>query len=140
MRLALLLPLMLVASCDSFKSEEVAKCESALQSGLKAPSTYKAIKISEFDSPNALKEIEDLYKTYKISLEFHDFRDKLPKVSAPFKSVYVEYDAENSFGTPIRSTDVCYFGTNNDPKFTTGKATLIKFVDTQFLQKLGQMK
>ncbi|WP_156313493.1 hypothetical protein [Erythrobacter sp. SG61-1L] len=58
----------------------VTACEDEIKNGLKAPSTYERIKSSSY--------------------RFDD--DENPHVS-----VTIEYDAKNSFGTPLRSTAFC---------------------------------
>lgn len=71
-----------VSACGQANLPEVQDCEANLLGGLKAPSTYKAIKKTSEGKP----------------------ADKPDTVLAS-----IEYDAANAYGTPIRSTYSCIY-------------------------------
>jgi len=74
-----------IVACGPASQPEVQDCEASLLSGLKAPSTYKAIKKSSVGKP------VDKPTTFLAS---------------------IEYDAANAYGTPIRSTYSCIYKAN----------------------------
>jgi hypothetical protein len=79
---ATMLPVL--ASCslvESSSDKAVKACEVFIKDGLRSPATYKLIKATTDD----------------------------PRTDKSIRSVFVEYDASNAFGTPIRAIEQCLF-------------------------------
>lgn len=71
-----------LASCSAFDPQEVKDCQARLIASLKAPSTYKRISLAN--------EIV----TYE---------------GPALRKVEIIYDAQNSYGVPLRQTRTCRF-------------------------------
>ena len=114
-----------------FDTAYVAGCEEYLKDGLKAPSTYKRIDVRERVAritPTRLKEIggKPLSVPWEVKYWLH--------------TVSIFYEAENSFGTPIRYGEACAFvqtGSEPDtPRPTkTSKASVGIFVSSAQMQR-----
>jgi len=88
-----------------FDSAYVAGCEDYLKDGLKAPSTYKRIDARETIAPISPARLKAMGGT---------------TLDLPWETKYwlhtvsISYEAENSFGVPIRSGDACVFSETGD--------------------------
>lgn len=93
MRLILLASLTAgLAGCGSLDAPEVKRCEEQLLAKLKAPASYKRVKLSVTDinpqNPSDLKNLTERWVT-------------------------IEYDAVNSFNAPLRDTETCRYPLKN---------------------------
>lgn len=87
-----------LGGCDALTSNEehaFRVCEAYVKEGLRSPSTYARI-----------KAISDI-----------------PRQGSGIRTVHLEYDADNAFGTPVRGYEMCAFKVNDDGDFP-GKSTL----------------
>lgn len=105
----------LLALLSGCSRPEVESCEAYIKSGLKAPMSYRKISVRTFDSQ---------------PMHFADLRAEAglthPKVGSNAllhnndmvvrRDVFIDYDADNDSGVPIRSIDKCVF------KIVDGKA------------------
>lgn len=87
-----------ISGCDALTSNEehaFRVCEGYVKEGLRSPSTYSRVK--------AISNI--------------------PRQGSGVRTVHLEYDADNAFGTPVRGYEMCAFKVNDDGDFP-GKSTL----------------
>ena len=82
--LALAMPALLLESgcsqVDEWRYPDAAACRSFVLGSLRSPSTYKEFSLTRRDEANGL-----------------------------IKSVFIEYDAANAYGTPVRNAQKCEF-------------------------------
>lgn len=76
-----------LAGCSKPPAPEIKDCESNLLSKLKAPSTYKRAAVSSIRISDAKSE---------------------------YQSVSIDYDAQNSYGAPIRDKEICVYPIDGD--------------------------
>jgi len=89
--------------------EEVLACRTFAQSKLRSPSTYREARVRSFDRSTTEAEIQRLY--------YPDTSDELSRMNMSLlrgrqlglRSVFLEYDADNAFGTPVRGIEGCDF-------------------------------
>jgi hypothetical protein len=99
---------------------DVSACEEFLKDSLRSPSTYRRIGVSTYDRPiNAearaqLREEEE--RSARENPDWAAVRRQLdadtPATERPvetLREVFIEYDAENAFGAPIRGAQRCGF-------------------------------
>ena len=100
-----------LAGCTKPETKVGEMCEAVIKSRLQTPATYKAAKISPYRDQISEKE----YSTYledkesKERLEY--YIDNLHRnTDRPiFITVFVEYDAQNTFGALVRNIAECEF-------------------------------
>ena len=80
---ALLAMTLAISGCSDENGSAIEACRDFVKGGLRSPSTYEEVSSSVSDG-------EDVGQ--------HDRRN-----------VFIEYDAANAFGTPVRSTQLCSF-------------------------------
>lgn len=80
------------------EGREIAACEDYLKDGLRSPSTYNRVNVSARDEPVTAARIVEL-----------GGREPRGGQSLALRSVTIEYDAQNAFGTPIRGALQCGF-------------------------------
>lgn len=97
--LALLFPL---AGCEK---ATVTTCEQFIRGGLSAPTTYKRIGIKESSRTATNEELLALGKDPRMIA----FSKRYSIPAGGLHSVVIEYDAQNSFGVPLRSKQICLF-------------------------------
>lgn len=97
--LALLLPL---GACEK---ATVKTCEQFIRGGLSAPTTYKRIGITESSRTATDQELLSLGKDPRMIA----FSKKYGISTGNLHSVIIDYDAQNSFGVPLRSKQICLF-------------------------------
>ena len=107
MRLAIVGMLMLGAGAG--EPPEIAECEADAQRDLRSPSTYKRIEANRFVNPPESGEINAARQRFGL--------DGIEDAAIGLINVYIEYDAANAYGTPIRSMEHCQWLT------VAGKAT-----------------
>jgi hypothetical protein len=110
MRLVPLLALALaLVACDKLGGDkpEITACDSFVKASLKAPSTYKRISAVVLDEPIS-KESYASGAGSKPRDPLYDFH-KQQAINPAIRNVVVEYDADNSFGVPLRSKMLCEF-------------------------------
>lgn len=101
---------LLVAGCG--ENEQVSQCRSALESGLKSPSSLAVVKEGFFD---LLLPVSEAETSYILPVE--------PKISKSGKGgiyiriVTIEYDADNSFGASLRDEKICHYVQHNDGRW-----------------------
>lgn len=79
---------------------DVDGCEQFIKSGLQAPATYNRVSIQTSDRPSSADEIRKLGGVALGTGEYMHYG---------LRSVAIQYDAANAYGTPIRSSEVCLF-------------------------------
>jgi hypothetical protein len=103
--------LSLLSGCNVFDSKLVAACETALKERLKAPSGYKRIKVAEYQREISI----DQYAQFRYDEEKPLSQDRIvlmkktasgSKMPTVFQA-FIDYDAPNSYGTPLRSLAQC---------------------------------
>lgn len=97
MRLAIV-GMLLLAGCAA-EPPEIAECEADAQRDLRSPSTYKRIEAKRFTNPPEPGKINAARERF--GLEGHKDAD------IGLIDVFIEYDAANAYGTPIRSMEHC---------------------------------
>jgi hypothetical protein len=97
--LALIAPVLGGCEAAVAGADQIAECEAFLQRGLLAPSTYKRIGASVTDS--------ELLPPAQFAREVT--QSNLPAEPAHLRVVGLTYDADNSFGAPLRDIYVCQF-------------------------------
>jgi len=111
-KLTLLVGVAFLAGCQWLEPPLVAACEEAAISRLLAPSGYKRIK---FDHSTQPLDAKDLYNYLYATVASSDERKRLNDLAAAgsvkpeLERVRLEYDAPNTYGTPIRTVAVCEF-------------------------------
>lgn len=86
---------LLLAGCEG---REIAACEDYVKYGLRSPSTYGRVNVTTRDEPVTGPRIAEL-----------GGREPRGGQSLALRTVTIEYDAQNAFGTPIRSAAQCGF-------------------------------
>lgn len=82
-----------------FDTAYVVGCEEYVKDGLKAPSTYKRIGARDTAAPVSATDLK------KLGVEMRS--DPTWQTNYWLHTVSITYDAENSFGVPVRSGEVC---------------------------------
>lgn len=110
--------LALVISLAACSKPDVEACESYIKDGLKAPSTYRQLKVtsvdvSPIDADTLIKEV-GLPKLSKKADAFDRLRRTALEVDLKqpglgLRRMAIDYEAENGFGTPLRETAICAF-------------------------------
>lgn len=111
---------MFLAKPDQF----ITACKAEISRRLLSPSTYKQIKVEAFDKEigrdeyKAMRELE--MQKMKTSAELESAKNMLNldlfsidegRYKPVIKTAVIEFDADNSFGTPIRQTALCTYET-----------------------------
>jgi hypothetical protein len=109
---AALLPFAFLGSgCDAVKGpEEVRACEAFIKERLRSPSTYKRAEANSYGA-------EPISKAEFLKMYVGDRPDDLAKLlktraeanRLAIKRVFVKYDADNAYGTPVRDLEMCEF-------------------------------
>lgn len=105
MKLWKTIPLALTLGLCACDKETVKTCETYIQGGLSAPSTYKRIAVQESSVPITYEQLLALGKDprmVKIAKDFHMPAESLHMVT-------ISYDAQNALGVPLRSKQICTF-------------------------------
>ena len=87
-------------------------CELALKSRLKSPSGYHRVNISSYDkSINVGDVIGSMIKDRESDSNIETYRSEAQKrpVQPKLFQLFIEYDAPNSYGTPIRDVAECTY-------------------------------
>ena len=96
--LTLLAMTLAAGACSKPNDDAIAACEKFIQGSLRSPSTYAKVSSKVSDQPITAEDLA-LYQ--------------LPKGSssgpASVRTVFIEYDAANAYGTPVRGTEKCDF-------------------------------
>lgn len=121
---AVLVGSQLLSGCNPFEQPLISACEESLKERLKAPSTYRRISATE-DEKNLTRAEYNQHLSGQspsvrdISLKwFDEGKDKPMRFIA-----FIEYDAQNAFGVPIRDVTKCEYisssGNKKDAKSYT---------------------
>lgn len=142
---ALLLPLALLG-CDK---PEVAACEVFLKGGLRSPSTYHRVSVNSYDGPlgePALTQMreEDAERDRgnpewaKIKRGLEAQTPAAQRSQDTLREVFIEYDAANAYGTPIRGAQQCGFVLRNGelPSADSLRAKVSKAESARALRQL----
>lgn len=119
---ALATALGIFGSRDVFASNMVNACEDALKERLKAPSTYQRIKVTETQQNITFDQYFAANNESPAVQQFLRAMAKQPPVQL---IAFIEYDAANAFGTPLRSISKCTYNTL-DPTRSTDSKHLVK--------------
>lgn len=103
---------------------EIKACEGFLKGGLRSPSTYRRVSTNSYDgqiNERALAQIRDEEaerdrgnpEWAKIRRELDAETPAAERPKETFREVFIEYDAENAYGTPIRGAEQCGFVLRN---------------------------
>lgn len=84
---------------------DVKACEIFIKDGLRSPSTYRLISMSEQDEKVSKPPLP------KEAGELERMAWEQDKAQHGIRSLILEYDAANAYGTPIRGHQVCTFAT-----------------------------
>lgn len=93
-------------------------CEDALKERLKAPSTYRRIKVTESQQSITF---EQYFAASNDSPAVQSFLRSMAKQPPTQLMTFIEYDAANAFGTPIRSISKCTYNTLDPTRSTDSK-------------------
>jgi hypothetical protein len=91
-RLVFLAVLLLLGGCDALTSNEehaFRVCEAHIQKQLRSPATYARVKAISAPAPDG----------------------------GSIRTVHIEYDASNAYGTPVRGVEGCAFEVGDDGEF-----------------------
>lgn len=125
----LVLPLLL-SGCDLFGDKLLSACEEELKSRLKAPSTYTLIRKDEFTAPveisdyrKMLAEGQDKDSPNALLADVRTAESKRAtgEPGPTRHTLFIEYDADNSFGVPLRGVTECEYISGNGDKGGAGK-------------------
>lgn len=95
-----------VSACGIFDSKLVSACELLLKDRLRAPSTYHRIEVSEYTKTLSGRDfLDDLGSRVSgtVSDRYRDMGNGTQYLA------FIEYEASNGFGVPVRSTVRCDF-------------------------------
>jgi hypothetical protein len=99
-----------LTSCDYFRgSEEVRACRVFTKDQLRSPATYREVRANTLDSLISEADLRTRYLA-----DPNDEVDRMVMAMArghqlQIRSVILEYDADNAYGTPIRGLGGCDF-------------------------------
>lgn len=86
-------------------------------SKLKAPSTYKEVEANEYTKELSFADTQKKYLPKylgpKAAQAFLNLRGK----KLQERTVFINYDAANAYGTPIREIEACYFILENGVRY-----------------------
>lgn len=99
-----------LAGCEK---TEVRVCENYIKKGLQSPATYKRAEVKSYDEDQGSL---DAFRA-SVGLSPVANADQLGKLEAQLnagrkiskRQLYITYDADNAFGTPIRGIGACVF-------------------------------
>ena len=111
-----------LASCGS--AREVAACEEFIKGELRSPSTYRRISVKSYDGPiseRAKAQLSEAEARRAVdNPEWAKFRKERDanapageKAAETMRDVYVEFDSDNAYGTPVRGLQRCGFVLSN---------------------------
>jgi hypothetical protein len=83
-----------LASCGQ---ADVAACEEFLKGGLRSPATYRKVSVRTYDAPITKQQAT------AIGARVYDNRP------LTLRKVFIDYDADNAYGTPVRGIEMCAF-------------------------------
>ena len=109
----------------------ISGCETYIKDGLKSPSSYKRADITEIDVP--ITE-EDYNKATGPALAKIRKQFQLP-TPTKVHAILIHYDADNSYGTPIRDLAECVFETADTGRFAN-VTTRISYAEAERDQRL----
>lgn len=95
---------LLLAGCGG-PAPEIAECEADAQRDLRSPSTYKLIEAKRFTNPPEQGEINAARERFGL--------EGIKDAAIGVMDIFIEYDAANVYGTPIRSMEHCQWLTLN---------------------------
>lgn len=105
-----ILSVFVLTGCKPSDAKLVSLCEDQIKDALRSPSGYKRIDVKSFSDNLTVEQYAAHQK--KHGLETTPFELELIEKSGkpPVRfTAYVEYDAPNAFGTPVRGTEVCEY-------------------------------
>lgn len=102
-----LLAIALLPGCDG--REEVRACEAFVKGQLKAPSTFNQVEANVYTSPIDLLTLRRDYYPKQLSDEDKTALNAARGKRLELTTVFMKYDADNSFGTPLRDMAACDF-------------------------------
>ena len=137
MRRALLILAFILTGCsEASRYPELAACEEYNSKTLKSPATYKRAKayISDETMP-AEYWTERERDMFGKSTSFSDLYKTFAKEGG-IRTVVIEYDAANAYGTPVRGIQACKFELTSiaDSKFSTEPSASSSVVDLMMVQ------
>lgn len=109
MRLGLIAVLaisLMLPGCEKirqWRDPAINACREQLIEKLKSPSSYKEIEVTTDSSP--ISKIEYM----RLTSSLHPRESSIDRKNPAIYSVVITYDAENSFGTALRSKEMCQF-------------------------------
>lgn len=110
----------LLAACSEGRSALLVACETAIQERLLAPSTFRVVSVRE--TSRVLSADEYLTKAGIIAWGRDAIEAGIASNDPPqLLEARIEYDAQNAFGVPLRSVDVCAYVADNT--FMVGRAS-----------------
>jgi hypothetical protein len=104
-----------LAGCSApFISAETKACETFIKGITPSPSTYKRAKVSTFESGITRAALQSEYGA--------EYFARLPDKGLAIREVFIEFDMQNAFGTPMRQVESCKFILVDKKPLTTGSA------------------
>src|SRR5688500_18848846 len=88
------MPILVLLGCGR---PEFTVCEELIENGLRSPATYQLARLETFDEP--------ITKQQLTSIGGRSYGD----AALTLRKVFIEYDAANAYGTPIRGAEMCAF-------------------------------
>lgn len=85
---------LLLAGCGQ---EDVEACEEFLKGGLRSPATHRQVSVRTYNAPITKQQAT------AIGARVYDDRP------LTLRKVFIDYDADNAFGTPVRGIEMCAF-------------------------------
>ncbi|MCH4560325.1 hypothetical protein [Mesorhizobium jarvisii] len=131
--------LVLKSDFNPFESSMTKSCENVLKKRLRSPAGYKRIGITESQSPLSLEDYlkanyvkDDDGRTIFTQLYNSESAKKDPPTMF---TLFIEYDAPNAYGTPIRSTSMCQYASISSSKSNASDFAVVvdNFTQTQWL-------
>lgn len=118
----------------SVEQKLIASCEEIIASRLKAPSTYRQISTTKitkakadfnqfmgWDVPGVKEHDAEVRRSDPAIMEIQDNQKKMfSGVEWTRYSTWIEYDAANSYGTPVRGAAECVLFARASEPFTVG--------------------
>jgi len=123
-----------LSGCNPFESRLVSACEEVLMERLRAPSTYKRIRVEEYETAltqgdyitlldteirrASSAELKEVLRADRDGRLAHMVRGDTKPTSY---AAEIEYDAANGFGVPIRGLAKCTFTSDVGDKSKANK-------------------
>lgn len=125
--------LLLLTGCQR---AEVRACQDFIKDGLKSPSSYKLVSSDVRDEK--LTESNFLAETGQKPSDID--RRSLRYGDSELRLISISYDAQNSYGTALRSTEICAFRFHGDQQPSTEvlKSRLLFAESTRSFRQLAR--